>query len=119
LNDYFPTCNLPRLYRLRRQEGDEERAQAAAIVTRLACERAEERGSTDEWLRPTRLGAAFGAGDISAATGLVTEIERSDELASWKLDTTLVDLERDIEHLADPDRRATFRALLRRLKALR
>lgn len=119
LNDYFPTCNLPRLYRLRGQEGDEERAQAAAIVTRLACERAEERGSTDEWLRSTRLGAAFGAGNISAATGLVTEIERSDELASWKLDTTLVDLERDIEHVADPDRRGAFRALLKRLKALR
>lgn len=119
LNDYYPTSNLPRLYRLRGQEGDEERAQAAATVTRLACERAEERGSTDEWLRPTRLGAAFSTGDVPAATRLVTEIERSDELASWKLDTTLVDLERDIEQIADQDRRAAFRALLSRLNALR
>jgi len=119
LNDYYPTSNLPRLYRLRRQEGDEERAQATATVTRLACERAEAKGIADEWLRPTRLGAAFGAGDLSAATGLVIEIERSDELASWKLDTTLVDLERDIEQIAEPDRRAAFRALLNRLNTLR
>jgi hypothetical protein len=114
----YTTCNLPRLYRLRGQEGDEERAQAAAVVTRLACERAEERGSADEWLRPTRLGAAFSAGDVPAATRLVTEIEQSDELASWKLDTTLADLERDTDRIADPDRQADFRALLKRLDAL-
>lgn len=50
LNDYYSTCNLPNLNRLRAQEGDDEHAQVAATVTRLACERAEERGSPDEWL---------------------------------------------------------------------
>ena len=117
LNDYYPTCNLPSLYRMRGQEGDEELAKAAATVTRLACERAEERGSADEWLKPTRLGAAFGAGDLSAATRLVTEIERSDNLAAWKLETTIADLDRDVERIKEADKQAAFKKLLLRLKA--
>ena len=118
LNDYYPTCNLPSLYRMRGQEGDEESAQAAATVTRLACERAEERGSADEWLKPTRLGAAFGAGDLSAATRLVAEIERSGNLAAWKLETTIADLNRDIERIIAPDRQDAFKKLLARLNIL-
>lgn len=118
LNDYYPSCNLPSLYRIRGQEGDEEAAQAAATVTRLACERAEERGSADEWLKPTRLGAAFGSGDISAATKLLIDIERSGNLATWKLETTIVDLERDVERIKIPDLQAAFKKLLARLKAL-
>ena len=117
LNDYFPTCNLPSLYRLRGQEGDEELAQAAATVTRLACERAEARGTPDEWLKPTRLGAAFGSGDLSAATRLVTEIERSGDLASWKLETTIADLDREVERITDSNRQAVFKKLLERLRA--
>ena len=116
LNDYYPTCNLPSLYRMRGQEGDEELAKAAATVTRLACERAEAQGTADEWLKPTLLGAAFGAGDLSAATRLVTEIERSSNLAAWKLETTIADLDREAERITDSDRRAAFKKLVERLK---
>jgi len=116
LNDYYPTCNLPGLYRMRGQEGDEELAQVAATVTRLACERAEARGSDDKWLKPTRLVAAFAAGDLFAARGLVTEIERSDNLAAWNLKTTIADLEREVERIQDPDRQAAFKKLLERLR---
>ncbi|MBK8278582.1 MAG: hypothetical protein IPK92_22910 [Nitrospira sp.] len=115
-NDYFPTCNLSGLYRMRGQEGDEEAAKAAATVTRLACERAEARGTADEWLKPTLLGAAFGASDLSAATRLVTEIERSGNLAAWKLETTLADLDREVERMTDSDRQMAFKKLLERLK---
>ena len=118
LNDYYPSCNLPSLYRIREQEGDEEAAQAAATVTRLACERAEDRGSTDEWLKPTRLGAAFGAGDVSAATRLVMDIERSGNLAAWKLETTINDLDRNIDRIKSPDLQAALNKLLARLKVL-
>ena len=117
LNDYFPTCNLPALYRMRGQEGDEESAKTAATVTRLACERAETRGTADEWLKPTLLGAAFGSGDLSAATRLVTEIERSGNLAAWKLETTIADLDREVERMTDADRRVAFKGLLERLKS--
>ena len=118
LNDYYPTCNLPRLYRMRGQEGDEELAKTAATVTGLACERAEERGSADEWLKPTRLGAAFGAGDLTAATRLVTEIERSGNMAVWKLETIIADRDLDLERIIAPDRQDAFKNLLARLKAL-
>lgn len=118
LNDYYPSCNLPNLYRLREEEGDDERAQVAATVTRLACERAEERGSTDEWLKPTRLGAAFDANDLSAATRLVQELEHAGDLAVWKLETTLTGLDLTIDRIMDSHRRADFQALLKRLQAL-
>jgi hypothetical protein len=63
LNDYYPTSNLPRLYRMRGEDGDESRAQTALQVVSAACERAIARGSTDEWVRPTLLGVAFDLGD--------------------------------------------------------
>ncbi len=117
LNDYFPSCNLPGLYRMRGQEGDEESAKTAAMVTRLACERAESRGTADEWLKPTLLGAAFSSGDLSTATRLVNEIERSGNLAVWKLETTIADLDPEVERMTDSDRRMAFKKLLERLKA--
>lgn len=68
--------------------------------------------------KPTRLGAAFAAGELSSATRLVTDIERSDNLAAWKLETTIADLGRAIDRMMDFDRRAAFQALLQRLQAL-
>ena len=87
LNDYFPSCNLPRLYRTRARKGDDDRSRAAATVARLACERALERKTGDEWARPTLLGMAFDAGDVAAAEELcdqirdegVTAMETSDD----------------------------------------
>jgi hypothetical protein len=91
LNDYYPSANLPRLYRLRNQDGDEQRAIAAATVAALACERALRKGSKDEWLRPTLLGAAFDAGDVARARDLAREVRR-DGPAAWALKTTIADL---------------------------
>src|SRR5262249_34214723 len=67
LNDFYPTSNLPRLYRQRGDAGDESRAQTALQVTSAACARAIARGSGDEWVRPTLLGAAFDLGDVGKA----------------------------------------------------
>ncbi len=91
LNDYYPTSNLARLLRTRGEEGDEERAKAAAFVTLVAGERAKARNPKDEWLNPTLLGAAFDAGDAAAAERLYNQI-RKEDLAAWKLGTTLDDL---------------------------
>ena len=63
LNDYYCSSNLPRLYRQRNRKGDEERAQSVLAIVIAACDRAKRRGNTDEWLRPTLLGAAFDAGN--------------------------------------------------------
>jgi len=65
LNDYFPSCNLARLYRMRNKKGDDKRATVSAAVTEVACERARRSNSADPWLKPTLLGAAFDAGDVT------------------------------------------------------
>ena len=44
LNQYYCSCNLPRLYRQRKLNGDEVRAGIVAKVVLAACERAEKLG---------------------------------------------------------------------------
>jgi hypothetical protein len=118
LNDYYPASNLARLLRARGEEGDEERARAAAFVTLVACERAKARNPRDEWLNPTLLGAAFDAGDALAAERLYNQI-RKEDLAAWKLDITLDDLETGIALQRDEAVREKLTATLGKLKALR
>ena len=61
LNQYHCSSNLPRLYRQRKLNDDEVRADIVANVVLAACERAEKLGLADEWLKQTLLGAAFDA----------------------------------------------------------
>lgn len=117
LNDYYPASNLPRLLRARGDEGDEESARAAAYVARVACERAQERSPADEWLNPTLLGAAFDSGDATLAERLYQQIRRED-LAAWKLDTTLEDLATSVRQQQDATVRERLAATLEKLRAL-
>jgi len=103
LNDYFPSSNLPRLYRTRNRKGDDDRARIAAAVTLIACERARNRNPSDEWLNPTLLGAAFDAGDVDKAQELADQV-RDDGPAAWKLDTTLADCRTAAELHPEPRR---------------
>ncbi len=117
LNDYYPTSNLPRLYRLRGEEGDQSRAETALQVTSAACERALARGSTDEWIRPTLLGVAFDLADVRKAEEAAAKV-RLEGARAWKLDTTLDNLAISLGHVADPathERLAAILADLRRL----
>jgi hypothetical protein len=116
LNDYYPTCNLPRLYRQRDEEGDAEKARVAASVTAVACERARQKGGKDPWLKPTLLGAAFDAGDVKLARDLAKAV-RKDGSAAWQLATTIDDLRRAID-LHPPDTAAALRPVLADLEAL-
>ncbi len=93
LNAYYPANNLPRLYRQRSAAGDLERAVATSHCVAAACKRALLFAPGDEWLRPTLLGAAFDACDAPLARELAARV-RSEGPAQWKLETTLVDLER-------------------------
>jgi tetratricopeptide (TPR) repeat protein len=117
LNDYFPTCNLPRLYKERDDEGDPERAAVAAQVAMLACERAKARNPSDEWINPTLLGLAFDAADVAAAKRYVKDVRR-DGPAAWKLDTTIADLERSVRQATDPARGQALAGLLDELRAM-
>ena len=117
LNDYYPSCNLPRLYRLRGRRGDDERARAAATIARMACERAKERNPSDEWVRPTLIGMAFDSGDIVAAEDLYDQVLQEGP-ATWKLETTLADIEVSVSQTKDTEVRAGLQTVLDRLKAL-
>jgi MAP3K TRAFs-binding domain len=115
LNDYYCSSNLPRLYRQRKRKGDEERAQTVLRLVIAACERAKRRNVTDEWLRPTLLGASFDAGDADKAEELIDDIV-AEGSARWKLDSVLNDLEVSAQHVADAAQRERLLAVVAQLK---
>ena len=117
LNDYYPSCNLPRLYRARGEDGDAELANVAAQIAYFACVRARERNPHDEWINPTLLGAAFDAGDVAVAKDCVKRV-RKDGTAIWKLETTLNDIDLSVSQVQDPQRRDALGALRDELKTL-
>lgn len=117
LNDYYPSCNLPRLYRERDEEGDNELAEVAGRVAIMACERARARNAQDPWLNPTLLGLAFDAADIATAKRCVKSVRREGH-AAWKLESTLADLERTVAQVADTQMQQALSAMLNDLREL-
>jgi hypothetical protein len=117
LNAYYCSCNRPRLYRLRGDDGDEQRAQNVGQIVIAACERAMRKNLADPWLRPTLLGAAFDAGDIDKAGQLARQVA-TDGPAAWQLESTLRDLEVSVRHVKDDAIRARLTALVDKLKRL-
>ena len=117
LNDYYPTCNLPRLYRLRGREGDEHKAVAAATITAAASQRSITLGQDDIWVRQTLLGAAFDAGDVAEATRLLLDI-RTEGPARWQLESTLGDLRVSLSLQQDPAIKAELSHVLASLQQL-
>ena len=117
LNDYYPSSNLPRLYLARGLKADAEKARTTAQLVYFACKRAKERNAADEWLRPTLLGSAFDAADVSAAETLHDEIVQEGP-AAWRLKVTLDDIEPGLARVTDVDTRAALQAIVDRLRAL-
>jgi hypothetical protein len=103
LNDYYSSSNLARLYRTRNRSGDEDKARISAAVTVIACERARVRQSTDEWLSPTLLGAAFDAGNADKAQELADQVA-AEGPAVWKLETTIADCRNAAQLYQEPRR---------------
>ncbi|MEJ2542083.1 MAG: TRAFs-binding domain-containing protein, partial [Gemmatimonadota bacterium] len=116
LNDYYPSCNLPRLYRERGADGDADRARIAGAIAMMACERAKALHPEDKWLRPTLLGAAFDAEAVSKAQALALEVQMESP-GSWKLETTISDLRRATEQ-ASKENRAGLTAIFNQLNAM-
>ncbi len=115
LNEYYCASNLPRLYRARGRKGDEERARRVLGQVIMSCDRAIARGTTDEWLRPTLLNAAFDAADADKAEELADAI---DDLgpAPYKVASTIGDLATSAAQVADPELRARLEAVADRLR---
>ena len=117
LNAYYPSSNLPRLYRCRGDEGDEHKAEVAAVTALAACRRAFDRGADDGWLKATLLGAAFDAGDVVEAKRLAREVQGSDP-ADWQLQSTIADLRLSVQQQVDPQTTDQLQAVLDKLEAL-
>jgi hypothetical protein len=115
LNQYYCSCNLPRLYRQRKLNDDEIRADMVAKVVLAACERAEKLGVADEWLKQTLLGAAFDAHECDKAEKLAAEV-RSKPAERWKLRSTIGDLELSVSQVEDKDTKNRLQAILKTLQ---
>lgn len=116
LNDYYPSCNLPRLYRRRNKPGDEDRAVAVAFVVDAACRRAIARHPTDLWPRLTLLGAAFDRGDPDEARALAQDIDERAP-ADFPLGTTVADLQISVD-LLPPDKQEHMREAFELVRGL-
>jgi hypothetical protein len=116
LNQYYCSCNLPRLYRQRKLNDDEVRADIVAKVVLAACERAEKLGVADEWLKQTLLGAAFDAREGDKAKKLAAEV-RSKAAERWKLRSTIGDLELSVSQVEDTDTKDRLQAILETLQS--
>jgi hypothetical protein len=117
LNEYYCSSNLPRLYRVRGKKDDERRAQSTLNQVIIACERARQRGSSDEWLNATLLTAAFDAGDADKAEELADEIDAAGT-APYKLEVIVRDLEWSASQVSDPQSRGRLLAVVGRFKAV-
>ena len=117
LNNYYPSSNLPRLYRARAEPGDEQRAVEAEVATALACRAQLELGTADEWVRPTLLGNAFDRGDVAEAIRLRPQVELEGPDA-WKLAVTIETLETSVEQQPNEEIRTALTEVLAQLKKL-
>jgi hypothetical protein len=116
LNQYYCSSNLPRLYRQRKLDDDEARANIVANVVIAACERAEKLGLADEWLKQTLLGAAFDAREYEKAEKLAAEF-KSKPRERWKIASTIGDLEASTNQAEDKSTKDRLTAILVGLKA--
>jgi hypothetical protein len=116
-NEYYCSANLPLLLRARDGRGDRNRADVTEYFVIAACERAIDLGSTDAWVWPTLLGAAFRSGDIDKADELADRIE-TDGLPRWNLAATLADLADIVKQCDDENVRNKLDKILERLNAI-
>jgi hypothetical protein len=117
LNQYYCASNLPRLYRTRKKDGDDQLASEAEDVAAMACRRGIELGVADEWARSTLLTLAFDAGDVSKAQELRSEVIREGVIA-WQLTSTMGDLRVSVESQSNEAVRRQLMELLSELHQL-
>ena len=117
LNDYYPSGNLPRLYRERADRGDEKKAASTAAVAMLACERARARNPQDPWASLTLFGAALDAGDLASARKLLDEIKRIGATL-FPLSSTLPDLRRSLNLLPSSNKASAVATLVKEMQRM-
>ena len=116
-NQYYCSCNLPSLLRVRARPGDAERASLVDQFVVAACDRALKRAESNPWLRPTLLGAAFRARDVAKAQELAEQVEQ-EGAARWQLASTLAELELSVAQATGHESHDDLRAIYETLRQL-
>ncbi|HZD48729.1 MAG TPA: tetratricopeptide repeat-containing protein [Silvibacterium sp.] len=117
LNDYYPSSNLPRLYRERGQKGDEAEAMTAAQLAMAACRRSLQRNPADPWALPTLLGAAFDSGDIALARSVLDRFQQA-TTPPFEIESTIPDLRRSLGLLGDAEAASALAPILAEFQRL-
>jgi hypothetical protein len=117
LNDFYPTSNLPRLYRSRGRDGDEQKAVVAAMVTVAACQRSIDLRTDNEWTRQILLGAVFDSAGVAEPRTLLPDI-RKEGAGTWQLESTLRDLVVSLDLQQDPEVKRRLGEVLEELREL-
>jgi hypothetical protein len=113
LNDFYPSSNLPFLYRQRGEDGDEAAALMVAQLAKLAC----ERDMNNAWARPTLLTLAFFDEDVECAASYATAVRREGP-SLWQLESTLDTLARSVKCARDEGKGAALNRVLIELRSL-
>lgn len=113
LNDFYPTSNLPFLYRERNVETDGQKAKTAAQLAMLAC----ERDSQNPWAKPTLLTLAFFDEDVDRAKRCAREVRREGP-AAWELETTIDTLKISVDQAQDPEKKSELEKVLEELECI-
>ncbi|NEJ03096.1 tetratricopeptide repeat-containing protein [Rhizobium ruizarguesonis] len=116
LNEYYCSCNLPRLYRARNCKGDGRLAEIVLAQVMMSCDRALARGASDEYLPQTLLTSAFDAGDAAKAEEFAQRINILDP-APYKTQRLVDDLAMSASQVTNAKRRARLDAIVTRLRA--
>ena len=111
LNDYYPSSNLPRLYRERGGKGDEKRATSSAGVAILACERSRARNPQDPWAFLT------GCGRFGFRQEIPDEIKRAGTTA-FPVSATLPDLRRSLGLLKDAKKSLALAGIVKEVQQM-
>jgi len=104
LNEYYCSCNLPRLYRARKEEGDEKLAQSVLAQVLMSCERALARQVQDEFLPQTLLTSVFDLGDATKAETFAKTINILD-LVPHRAERLVDDLATSASYVTNVERR--------------
>ncbi|MDX0319490.1 hypothetical protein GOC38_17915 [Sinorhizobium meliloti] len=116
LNEYYCSCNLPRLYRARNRKGDGKLAQTVLAQVMMSCDRALARGASDEWLPQTLLTSAFDAGDAGEAEELAEKFNIFDP-APYKTQRLVDDLATSANQVTNAKGRARLDVIVAKLRA--
>jgi len=117
LNDFFPSCNLPLLLKLRDEEGDAERARSISALVQLACERALMLKVNDPWIKPTLLDAAFLSEDVQTVDRYFKKVVREGAV-EWRIDSLLTNLRMGVKLIQRVEVRQKFEELIKSLEQL-